>query len=70
VALPAGALYIIENTALFQLPPDTSRDAWALGAALASRGKRIHVAISVAYGLLGLGRLGFGAVKRPAATER
>ena len=68
--LLAGGLDVIENAALFQVMADTSRDVWALGAALASWGKWVLVLISVAFGLVGLGRLGVRAVKRVVSTKR
>jgi hypothetical protein len=66
----AGVLDIFENVSLFQVLQDTSRDAWALAAALASWSKWILVAIAVAYGLGGLIGLGVEAIARRVGTAR
>jgi len=68
--LLAGVLDIFENVSLFQVLQDTSRDAWASAAALASWSKWILVAIAVAYGLGGLIGSGVEAIERRVGIGR
>lgn len=68
--LLAGALDLVENLSLFRVLEDTSRDTWALLAAVVSWGKWILVVAALLYGLVGLIWLGARRITRPRTSVR